>query len=81
MVDYANEAGAGSSGLGQEENVITLEMFCPVFVLTVRKIKRIRRVAALRSHGVVIHQCESCDYETESKQRLVQHVRTHTGEK
>ena len=63
----------GLSGDGQEEKL--------VFVLTMRKINRIKRVAALMSQDVVIHQCKQCNYETERKEDVTKHSKTHSGEK
>ena len=80
--DYANEEGAGSSGVGLTKgDDVTLEMFCPVFVFTLQKVKRLQRLEKLRLKGATIHDCEHCDYQTGRKGDLHQHTKTHTGEK
>ena len=72
---------AGSSNTHQTKGDVVLDRFQPVFVLSARTVKRMKRLETLIMKGAIIHQCIDCGYQTGNKYCLVQHSRTHAAEK
>ena len=58
-----------------------LERFVPVFILSQKKVMKMRKLEMLRSEGVTIHSCSECDYQSQYKGSLTVHLRTHSGVK
>ena len=56
-----------------------LETFVPVFILSQKKVMKLRKLEMLRSQGVTIHSCTECDYQSQYKGCLKFHLRTHSG--
>ena len=44
-----------------------LEKFVPVFILSQKKVIKLRRLEMLRSQGVTTHSCTECDYQSQYK--------------
>ena len=58
-----------------------LETFIPVFILSQKKVIKLKKLEMLRSQGVTIHSCSECDYQSQYKGCLTVHLRTHSGVK
>ena len=76
---------AGSSR-GTASDAELLKRFQPVFVLSVKEVKRLKRKEkdALRRERNIregVHSCALCPYKGGSRSELTTHHRTHTGEK
>ena len=49
-----------------------LETFVPVFILSQKKVIKLRK-------GVTIHSCTECNYQSQYKGSLTVHLRTHNN--
>ena len=58
-----------------------LDKFVPVFILSQKKVIKLKKLEILSSRGVTIHSCSECDYQTERKGDSTRHLRTHSGVK
>ena len=56
-----------------------LETFIPVFILSQKKVIKLKKLEMLRSQGVTIHSCSECDYQSQYKGCLTIHLRTHSA--
>ena len=58
-----------------------LKDFIPVSVFNKRTLERMEKMEKLRRRGVAIHYCQHCNYASQFKDHLVNHCRTHSGER
>ena len=60
-----------------------LEKFVPVFILSQKKVMKLKKLEILRCQGVTIHSCTECNYQCHSQYKgcLTVHSRTHNGVK
>ena len=75
------EPGSSESTAERGEREEMLRYFVPVNMLSERTVERMKKMEGRRRQGLVVHYCNECNYATHRKSDLVNHSRTHTGEK
>ena len=55
--------------------------FVPVNMLRKRTVERMKKIEGWRMQGLVLHYCNKCNYATQYKSCLVNHSKTHSGER
>ena len=83
-----NDQGSSEAGSsrGTESDDELLKRFQPVFVMSLKEIKRLKRKekrVQRREKNIRggVHSCALCPYKGGSRSELTTHHRTHTGEK
>ena len=82
MNTHKDSSEAGSSRDGDD----LLERFQPVFVLSLKEVKRMKKKEkAAQKRREIIREgrfsCTLCPHKSANKSGLIEHQRTHTGEK
>ena len=75
------EPGSSESTAERGERGEMLRHFVPVNMLSKRTVERMKKMEGRRRQGLVVHYCNECNYMTQKKPHLVNHSRTHSGEK
>ena len=76
-----NMSSDGSNRLDQIERDELLQRFVPIHVFSYSSVRRLKEQEIGFRRVAVIHVCSQCDYQTPTRQNLVRHNMTHTGEK
>ena len=58
-----------------------LKDFVPVPVFNERTLEKMKKMERRRKRGLVVYYCKECNFATPDKFSLVQHSRTHSGER
>ena len=82
-MNFANDGeipGTSQNTVERGERVL-LKDFIPVPVFNERTLERMKKMEGRRRRGVVVYYCQHCNYATGRKVCLVNHSRTHSGER
>ena len=74
-------SSGGSNELDQIERDELLQRFVPIHVFSYSSVRRLKEQEIGLRKVAVVHVCSQCDYQTPNRAHLVNHNRTHTGEK
>ena len=58
-----------------------LNHFVPVPVFNEKTLEKIKKMERRRKRGLVVYYCKECNFATPNRFSLVQHSRTHSGER
>ena len=82
-MNFANdgEIPGTSQNIAERGERGLLKDFIPVLVFNERTLERMKKMEWLRRRGVAVHYCQQCNYAAQFKAHLVNHCRTHSGER